>query len=451
MIVEYKFSLMPVTLRKRNKSRILILFAVIIIFLIVSSLLIFSFTPLVPDKKVSSEALHHIEKLVADYRLKIWEKAPPYLFQYNQDDIDTFANIFNSTQKEINIKIAFEKEQFQTHTSYRLSFLGYPLFVNLRGEGTFEIDGKKIIVQPHSLQIGFIKIPTFLYHNVLKLVSRYHSELGLPIPFIEDINYIRLKENILCIKLNRSLSAGDILRFAPQKKIRISAEEKRFIQQVVFQTLLTLKDEPSKSELFKKLLYLSFQTTYQLGKDKYDTLTLNKLSILSMGLFYRMPIFSEKIGIDDELEKLFQTANVKLYQYKIFRRKDWAKHFVYSAVLTALLGEEITKKIGAVKEIRDFKFSGFSFSDLLADRAGAIFAKQLLSTPENAEFLQRKILSGFNIKDFFPNKRDLPDNMKRKEFEEKFEFTESEQYQKIMKNINQQIYQSPAYRELNEK
>lgn len=442
---------MPIALRKNFKNKLLILGTTVIIFLVIPAMFILSLTPMVSDKRVTPETLDRIEKLIADYRLKIWKKSPPYQFQYNQSDIDTFIDIFNSTHKEINISVTLEKKQFQAVVSYQFSFLGYPIFINLKGKGIFEIDRKEMTITPNSLQVGSIQIPSFFYHSALALVARYHSDLGLPIPFIEDINHIKLRKNLLHIKLNRSLSAGDILRFAPQKKIRISPNEKRFIQQVVFQILLILKDEPAETDLFKKLVSFSFQTTDRLGKDKYDTLTLNKLSVLSMGLFYRIPIISEKIGIDDELDQLFQVANVKLYKYKIFRRKDWAKHFVYSAVLTTLLGEEITKRIGAVKEIRDFKFSGFSFSDLLADRAGAIFAKQLLSTPENGAILRRKILSGFQVEDFFPNKQDLPDNMKRTEFEEQFKSAESEQYQKIMKEINHQIYQSYAYQDLPKK
>lgn len=439
---------MPARLKKVVKYRVLFSISLILTLLGLFSLSIFSLQPLVVEKEVSSRSLQQIENLIANYRLKIWKKSPPYYFEYNQEDINAFIHIFNSTHTSVNIKLALKGEQFLTQATYQVSFFGFPLFINMKGVGAGGISQNKLTVSPNQLKIGFLKIPNFLYHSVFSLISRYHSELGLPTLNIGDINYIQLKNEILHVKLNRGLSAQDILNFAPQKKIRLSPQEKQLIQQITFQTLLNLKDETTGTDLFQKLVKHSFQLGHNLGKKHYETQTLNKLSILSIGLFYQIPIISEEIGIDDELSALFKTANIKLYRYKIFKRKDWARHFVYSAVLTALLGEEITKKIGEVKEIRDFKFSGFSFSDLLADRAGAIFAKTLLTTPENGQYLRNKIISDFLIEDFFPNQSDLPDNLKKEEFEKIFEFSESELYQKTMRNINTQIYQSRAYQTL---
>lgn len=411
---------------------------------------LFSFSPLVPNRELSPDQLHKIEELVADYRLKTWQDSSPYYFEYSQKDIDTFAEVFNATQSHINLKIVLGDHLFFNTATYKMELLGIPFYVNIKGQGRFSIHYGKIHLTPGALHIGYLKIPPFLHRSILNIFADYHVELGFPLPFLKEIETLQLKNKRIFIKLRQALSAKDFLLFAPPEKIRLQPEEKRFIQQVVFQVILILKDESSSSTLFDQLVRLTFQKTNQLGHDQYDPVTLNKLSLLSLGMFYRIPIISENIGLEEELEKLFESANIQLYRYKIFKRKDWAKHFVYSAVLTALLGEEITERIGAVKEIRDFKFSGFSFSDLLADQAGAIFAKQLLSTPKNGKLLQKRIIAQFQIQDFFPNKKDLPDNMKRKEFEKMFEFPESRKYRKMMKEIRSQVYQSAAYQSLSE-
>jgi hypothetical protein len=55
--------------------------------------------------------------------------------------------------------------------------------------------------------------------------------------------------------------------------------------------------------------------------------------------------------------------------------------------------------------------SGFSFDDLLADRAGTTFA--LLATQDNAvaRWFQTRPDVGFRVDDFFPEAADLPENI----------------------------------------
>lgn len=66
-------------------------------------------------------------------------------------------------------------------------------------------------------------------------------------------------------------------------------------------------------------------------------------------------------------------------------RRDLAKHWAYSAALTAAFGERAAGNLGEWKELHDSnpKGSGFSFVDLAADRSGLYVARRALD-PKSA-------------------------------------------------------------------
>ncbi len=83
-----------------------------------------------------------------------------------------------------------------------------------------------------------------------------------------------------------------------------------------------------------------------------------------------------------------------------------------SAALTALSAEAPSDAIGLFKEELDAGGrSGFSFGDLLADRAGTTFARVAISDEAAARAIQARLAGGFREDDFFPEAADLPENI----------------------------------------
>ena len=100
------------------------------------------------------------------------------------------------------------------------------------------------------------------------------------------------------------------------------------------------------------------------------------------------------------------------------RRDDWTKHFFVSAALTVLSAQAPSDAIGLFKEELDAGGgSGFSFGDLMADRAGTTFA--LLATRDDAaaRALQERLAAGFRVDDFFPEAADLPEDIQDAELQ----------------------------------
>jgi len=87
-----------------------------------------------------------------------------------------------------------------------------------------------------------------------------------------------------------------------------------------------------------------------------------------------------------------------------------AQHFLISAGIAAAGGSRLADAVGLFKELDDSRSgSGFSFTDLAADRAGVRFAES--ATGPNAARLQGLLADKAEESLFMPRVRDLPEFM----------------------------------------
>ena len=130
-------------------------------------------------------------------------------------------------------------------------------------------------------------------------------------------------------------------------------------------------------------------------------------------------------------------------------RDDWTQHFFVSAALTVLSAQAPSDAIGLFKEELDAGGgSGFSFGDLMADRAGTTFA--LLATQDDAaaRSLQTRLAVGFRVDDFFPEAADLPENIQAAELEGRYGGVGGRLFRQYAAEVERRLWSCPAYRAL---
>lgn len=103
-------------------------------------------------------------------------------------------------------------------------------------------------------------------------------------------------------------------------------------------------------------------------------------------------------------------------------RRDWTRHFFVSAGMTLCFNAPVGDSIGVLKEKLDSAKggSGFSFADLLADRAGVRFAQAATRDRAAAEQLQQLLSGPFVIDDIFPPAGDLPEGISDAAFQTRY-------------------------------
>ena len=142
------------------------------------------------------------------------------------------------------------------------------------------------------------------------------------------------------------------------------------------------------------------------------------------------------------------TRRPKAFRLKIERRTDFAQHFLASAALAARGDSVLSDAVGLFKEISDTdRGSGFSFTDIAADRAGTRFGELATRSTEDARRLQGLLADGITEADLMPPARDLPEHLDAKAFQERFQHVGSPAYQDVMREIERRIDGIRLYRD----
>ena len=129
-------------------------------------------------------------------------------------------------------------------------------------------------------------------------------------------------------------------------------------------------------------------------------------------------------------------------------RKDFSQHFITSAALAMAGGNPLSNAIGLFKEVDDSRGgSGFSFTDLGADKAGTLFGEQVTS-PTSASKLQHRLAASLREDDVMPEVKDLPEGLSESEFLQRFGGLDSPRYHKMVAQINQRVNALPLYQSL---
>lgn len=128
-------------------------------------------------------------------------------------------------------------------------------------------------------------------------------------------------------------------------------------------------------------------------------------------------------------------------------RVDFAQHFAVSAYLAATGGARLAELAGEYKELRDAREgSGFSFTDLAADRVGTRFGEYCASR-EGARRCQEMLAGIDDSGVFFPALRDLPEFLGEAEFKRRFGGIDAPAYQLMLREIDTRIGDLPLYGE----
>jgi hypothetical protein len=128
-------------------------------------------------------------------------------------------------------------------------------------------------------------------------------------------------------------------------------------------------------------------------------------------------------------------------------RHDLAQHFTVSAFLSAFAGTAIASMAGIYKEMDDARRgSGFSFSDLAADRAGTLLGDLLTMSPESARRMRTLLAGTPGEHDLMPDVSGLSDNMSQAEFTRRFGGVGAPAYNRQVEEIDRRIAALTLYR-----
>jgi len=173
----------------------------------------------------------------------------------------------------------------------------------------------------------------------------------------------------------------------------------------------------------------------------------NRAALLALGILLGHPRLATFVGPVVEEREWRRAA--PLARATLRGRNDWTKHFFVSAALTVLSAQAPSDAIGLFKEELDAGGgSGFSFGDLMADRAGTTFA--LLATGDDAaaRAIQERLAGGFRVDDFFPEAADLPEDIQDAELQSRYGGVGGSLFRSYAAEVERRLWNCSGYRAL---
>ena len=172
----------------------------------------------------------------------------------------------------------------------------------------------------------------------------------------------------------------------------------------------------------------------------------NRAAVLALGMLLGHTEIERLVG-HVMSDQDWQDAQV-LKGFTLRGRRDWTRHFLVSAALTAASAAAPSDAAGVFKEELDADGgSGFSFGDLAADRAGTRFGVVAVRDETSALALQQRVLHRFEVGDYFPPASDLPEDIEDAELQSKYGGVGGPLYRRFADEIERRLALCPAYRD----
>jgi len=193
----------------------------------------------------------------------------------------------------------------------------------------------------------------------------------------------------------------------------------------------------------------AYEAAFRLARERSregSAVEANRAAILALGIVLGSGQLSPVVADPASEEQRVRAAELRAGA-TLRGRADWTRHFSLSSALTVLSAVAPSNAAGLLKEELDADGgSGFSFGDLLADRAGTSFGARATADESQAAALQQRVAGGFEVAAFLPDGRDLPESIPDAELRGRYGGVGGTLYRRYAQEIERRLRACPAYR-----
>lgn len=325
-----------------------------------------------------------------------------------------------------------------------LQFPRIQRWLNVRARALASIEQGRLAAEALELRIGQLRVPALLLRAVSPfLVAGLQGDRDLRrvLPAVERLAFTRDAAVLSYTRVD--MPPGLVARLVWGEEA--GEATRAFVHAHVDRLLLALGSAPSGDLRFARALETAFAAARDESGAPGSAVEQNRAAILALGIVLGQPRLAHSLGgqLDDERAA---TARELLGATTLRGRNDWVRHFTVSGALTVLGAPG--SAAGLLKEELDADGgSGFSFADLMADRAGVTFAEAATRDEESARAVQQRLAGGFRVDEFFPPAADLPENIPAAELQSRYGGVGGELYRKQVQEIERRISDCLAYRQ----
>jgi hypothetical protein len=320
---------------------------------------------------------------------------------------------------------------------------GRRCYLNITASGRIDVTDGHVRFRHGRMRVGRLSVPRWLVgllsSGVLAQVEQdRHAKL-----LMEALRHIELRNDRMTVEYGRvELPPGFVSDVFD--RLRPTHDSLPTIRLYVRHLLASSERFADEESRFALCVEEAFQLARRRSQ-KEDPVLENRAAIYALAILLGHRRVESLVGrvvdaeIPSEALHLFRAVPLR-------GRADWTKHFWVSAALALLSNQFTSDATGLLKEELDAGGgSGFSFSDLLADRAGTTFALTATRTEDAARAMQDRLADGFIVDDFFPPARDLPEGISDAELTRQFGGVDGPEYARVVHEIERRIANCSAY------
>ncbi|MFM9862902.1 MAG: hypothetical protein ACKVRO_04785 [Micropepsaceae bacterium] len=286
-----------------------------------------------------------------------------------------------------------------------------------------------------SLSVGSISVPGWIIKPTAIYLLDWFVGEGKGEPIYGSIRSVAVANDVITVGVQPPEGVVADVKAAAGKVLNIdNAEAIRSYYLTLVGTSASQASTPVSLAAYLGPLFAVAQERSQ----NSDPVEENRALILALAMYFgdeRFQALLSHVNTENAEQGLFDVASVRVQ-----RRHDWVRHFATTAGLQVAGGSGLSNLVGEAKEVADSDGpSGFSFTDIAADRTGVRFAEAATSSEASARAMQSAFAGGISEGDFFPKVSDLPEGLSDEAFKQRYGDVGSPAYAAVLKKIDTRI------------
>ena len=308
-------------------------------------------------------------------------------------------------------------------------------WINADASGRAQVRQGEPDVTLKSLRIGRLPFPGWASRIVGDVATEFAVAAPITGRAINATNHAEVRESRLHVELRRRTNlSGQIAASMWPAEFR---ETSRMAGRIVKRWLAVRED--TRPVTFASETAAPFRIARELAPD-WSAARQNRAAIMAGTIVLGHPSYAQLIGLRrDDFDR---PAMVRLAgEVRLYGRRDLVQHFWVSAGLVVVSSARISDSVGLTKEELDSGEggSGFSFADLLADRAGVRFAELAIGSERGGEAVQQRLGDDWQDHDLVPPIDGLPEGIRVEDLEREYGGVEGETFREVADEIERRL------------
>ena len=405
--------------------------------------------PLISQKhQISASHADHSKRLASRIIHTLRQKNQNTQLVLTQSEINGLAALFHRAQPSSALNITLSEHGAVFMGAIKLPKPLDTKFINI----TTTLLPSSSGVELAQVNLGCLSLSGKSVVSVISFALDYYAGQGTTKKLLETVTQVSMSPNQLVVGVNVN---DDVLALRQDASLLSKLRDelalfgdKKLIEDY-YQRLVTFaQSQPIDSPLHPFINHIFsyvVSKNLQISPDSY--IEQNNALLVALVLYFGHDRMALLVG---ELAYLPWRQRVRRSKHRgnvtLAGRGDLQQHFIYSIALQLLSNAQASDALGEFKEFLDTNQggSGFSFADLMADRAGTRLAMMTTYSEEQAAELQLS-LAKVTDSELLPSIDGLAEGIDEQRFKREYQGVHSKSYQQMVSSIDNRLKSLSLY------